>query len=86
MATRMAKTQQVLIGKTTIVHVHHAILYIDVDARLQSVQSETSYFHALWRTWTQGNNFLFLFLKFDSVLKNSTPENSPLFAELNEME
>ena len=41
-----------------------------VDARLQS---ETSYFHALWRTWTQLDNN-FLFLKFDTVLQNSTPE------------
>ena len=40
------------------------------DARLQS---ETSYFHVLWRTWTQLDNN-FLFLKFDTVLQNSTPE------------
>ena len=40
------------------------------DARLQS---ETFYFQAFWRTWTQLDNNS-LFLKFDTVLQNSTPE------------
>ena len=40
------------------------------DARLQS---ETFYFQAFWRTWTQLDNNS-LFLKFDTVIQNSTPE------------
>ena len=57
--------------KTTFARASRIFLHVfAVDARLQS---ETSYFHALWRTWTQ-DNFLFLFLKFDKVLQSSTPE------------
>ena len=52
-----------------------------VDARLQS---ETSYFHALWRTWTQDNNFLFLFLKFKTVLQNSTPETLVIICRIEQ--
>ena len=38
------------------------------------VQRENALFQALSRTWTQDNDFLFLFLKFDTAFKNSTPE------------
>ena len=52
-----------------------------VTARLRR---ENAYFHVLWRTWTQDNNFLFLFLNFDTVFYNSTPEKKlPTFGELS---
>ena len=38
------------------------------------LQRETAYFHVLSRTGAKDNNFLFLFLNFDAVLSNSTPE------------
>ena len=34
------------------------------------LQCETSQFHVLWRTWTQDNNFLFLFMNLDTVHYN----------------
>ena len=39
-------------------------------------------------TWNKDNNFLFLFLNFDTVFKNSTSklENLPTFDEVNEVE
>ena len=33
-------------------------------------------FHILWRTRTQDNDFFFLFLHFDIVFYNSTPEKT----------
>ena len=33
-------------------------------------------FHVLSRTWTQYNDFLFHFLNFDTVFKNSSPEKN----------
>jgi len=48
------------------------------DARLQS---EISYFHPLWRTWTR-DNFLFLFLKLHTVLQNSTLEKCAIICPI----
>ena len=53
------------IGETTTLNVHH-VFFLAVVARLLR---ETSYFLVLWRTWTQNNNFHFLSLNFDTILK-----------------
>ena len=60
------KKQQVYISKTTILHVHHAffVRFFAVVARLRR---ENAQFHVFSRTGTQDNNFLFLFLNFDTV-------------------
>ena len=36
------------------------------------MRSESAEFHVLWRTCTQGNDFLSLSLNFDAVFQNST--------------
>ena len=38
------------------------------------LQSESAYFQIFSRTGTQNNKFLFLFLNFETILKNSTPK------------
>ena len=43
-----------------------------VSARLRR---ENALFNVLWRTWTQGNNFL-LFFCYDTVFWNSTPQKN----------
>ena len=43
-AMRTAKKQQVEIGKTTTLHMHHAFLYIIFFAITAGLQSENSYF------------------------------------------
>ena len=42
-------------------------LFVYFFAVVARLQRETSYFHVSWRTWTQDNNFLFLFLNFDTL-------------------
>ena len=51
---------------------HHAFLYIFLPSLW--VRRGNAHFHVSWRTWTQDHDFLFLFLKFDTVFYNSTPE------------
>ena len=48
-------------------------LFVHFFAVAARVQRENALFQALSRTWTQDNDFLFLFLKFDTAFKNSTP-------------
>ena len=43
-------------------------VFVHFFAVVARLQRETSYFHVLWRTRTQDNNFLFLFLNFDTAL------------------
>ena len=50
------KSNRFQLGKKTTLHVHHAFLYISL-----------LWFHVLWRTWTQDNDPLFLFLTFEKV-------------------
>ena len=58
--------------------------YFGVTARLRR---ETAQFHVLSRTRTQDNNFIFLFLNYDSLLEfNQRQKKLPPFDELNEME
>ena len=71
-ATRTAKTHYIWISKTMTLHMHHTFFhFFAVTAWLQC---ENAYFHILWGAWIEDNNFLFLFLYFDTVLWNSTPE------------
>ena len=51
---------------------HFFSTFFAITAQLRC--ENASYFHVLWKTWTQHNDFLFLFLNFDTVFKNSTPE------------
>ena len=44
--------------------------FFDVHRR---VLRETSLFDVLWRTWTYDDEFSFLFLNLNKILKNSTP-------------
>ena len=37
------------------------------------LRRETSWFHVLWRTWTYDDEFSFIFMKANNILKNSTP-------------
>ena len=48
-----------------------SVNFFAVTARLQR---KSAYFCLLWWTWTQDNAFPFLFLIFDTVFWNSTPE------------
>ena len=43
-------------------------VFVHFFAVVARLQRETSYFHVLWRTRTQDNKFLFLFLNFDTLL------------------
>ena len=50
-------------------------------------QRETSYFHVLWRTWRHMTTiFSFFFRTSIHSFRIQLQNNSPLFAELNEME
>ena len=60
-ATTTAEGKKKNFARVSRVFVH----FFAVVARLQR---ETSYFHVLWRTRTQHNSFLFLFLNFDTAL------------------
>ena len=55
-----------LISKTTTLHVHHAFLYISLPS-LHDYNVKVLKIHVLSRTGTQDDNFLFLFLNFDTV-------------------
>ena len=37
------------------------------------LRRETSWFHVLWRTWTYDDEFSFIFMKVNNIVKNSTP-------------
>ena len=53
---------------------HHTFWYIIFLAVIAGLQHESAWFHILSWTGTQDNNFLFLFLNFDTALQNSTPK------------
>ena len=57
-----------LIRKTTTLHMHHITLCVLFTAVTAQLWSESAQFHVLWRTGTKDNDFLFLFLYFDTVL------------------
>ena len=59
--------QALRLAKTTTLHGNHVFctFFFAVVARLQR---ESALFHFLSRTGTQDNDFVFLFLNFDTVL------------------
>ena len=48
--------------------------FVHFYAVVARLQRETAFFPILSRTCTQDNNYLFLYLNFDTVLQNSTPK------------
>ena len=52
---------------------HHAFWHISF-AVMALLRRESAWFHVLWRTWAEDSDFLFLFLTFRTVFKNSTQE------------
>ena len=56
--------------------------FVHFFAVVARLRRETSYFQVLWRTWTQDNNFHFLFLNFDTILWNSTPEKIAIICRI----
>ena len=63
-ATRTAKKQWVLISKTTTLQAFFGQFF----AVVAQLQHESAKMYVLSRMGTQDNNFLFLFLNFDTVL------------------
>ena len=57
-----------LINKTTTLRIHHITLCVHFTAATARLRSESASFHVLWRTWAKDNDFLFVFLYFDTVL------------------
>ena len=68
------KKWKVFIDKTTNFHVHHAIVHVS----LPSLHPCNMKLHilALWSRWTQHKSCLFPLLNLDTVLSDSTLENS----------
>ena len=66
-ATRTAKRQQVLIGKTTTLHVHHTffVYFFAVSARLQRELPNFPFYGGREHYTTI---FFFLFVNLDTVL------------------
>ena len=42
--------------------------FVPLSAVVVRLRLETAYFHVFSRTWTQDDDFLFLFLNFDAIL------------------
>ena len=57
--------------KKKTLHLHHTFLYIS----LPSLHDYDVKFHVLWRTQTQDNDFLVLFLNFDTVFTIQLQKN-----------
>ena len=55
------------IGLTRTLHVHHAFFFIHFFAVTARLRRESAQFHDLWRAKAQDNDFLILFLNFDTV-------------------
>ena len=68
------------------VDAHASRFLVHFFAATACLQHETAYFHILWRTWTQDNDFLFLFCNFNAVFQNSIAEKFANIDKLNEME
>ena len=58
-----------LVTKTTILHVHHAFLYISLPSRLRR---ENAKFHDVQGKYTSDDEISSLLLNLDMVLRNST--------------
>ena len=74
-------------SNTTTLYVHHAFLYIFLCRRCTTTTWKLL-ISLFWRTWTQENDFLFVFLNFDTIqcLRIHLQRKLPTFDELNEME
>ena len=57
-----------LISKTTILHVHHAFLYISLPSRLRR---ENAKFHDVQGKYTSDDEISSFFLNLDMVFRNS---------------
>ena len=57
---------------------HHAFLFISLTSTAR-IRRETSQFAVLWRTWTYDDEFSFLFLNLNKILKLQLQEKSPAF-------
>ena len=62
----------VLMMKTTALHVHHAYSYISLTSTAR-LRRETSQSAVLRWAWTYDDEFSFLFLNLNKILKNSNP-------------
>ena len=60
--------QALRLAKTTTLHVNHVFCTFFFFAVVARLQRESALFHFLSRTGTQDNDFVFLFLNFDTVL------------------
>ena len=73
---RRQQQRQKTIGfmtKTTTLHVHHAFQYISLTSTTAQLRREISQCDVIWRTWTYGDKFSFLYFNMDKALENSTP-------------
>ena len=59
--------------------------FVHFFAVIARLRRENAYFHVLWRTRTQHNNFLFIFLTFDKSVRSQLRKKWPVFDELNKM-
>ena len=57
-----------LISKTTVLHVHHAFLYISLPSRLRR---ENAKFHDVQGKYTSDDQISSFFLNLDMVFRNS---------------
>ena len=66
-----------LLRKTTTLHVDHAFLYISLPSLHDYDVKMPNFTFCAWRTLTQDNDFLFLFLNFDtpSLLESNSRKN-----------
>ena len=86
MAIKTIGSQKV-VGKTTTLNVHHAFLYISLPSVHDYNLKMPNFTFFLWRTRTQDNDFVFLFLNFDTVFHNKLLQKKlATFDELNKME
>ena len=60
--------------------------FVHFFAVIARLRRENAYFHVLWKTRTQHNDFLFIFLTFDKSVRIQPQKKWPIFDELNKME
>ena len=52
------------------ISINQSRVFVHLFAAVARLQRENAYFHVLSRTGTQKNNFLFLYVNFDTILSN----------------
>ena len=55
--------------------------FVHFFAVIARLRRENAYFHVLWRTRTQHNDFLFIFLTFDKSVRIQPQKKWPIFDE-----